>query len=970
MWSARVVCLLCVLVLGSIPSPPGVTATAAPRATVAPVTLPDIVAGQLVLGFAPEIDEATRDRLVGARGGVTLTRLAGVGARVVASRAGRSLGEEARAYAATAGVRYVEPHYRYHTARVPNDTRYTDAGLWGLTTIGAPAAWDQTIGNRGIVVGVVDSGIDYRHSDLAANIWSAPAGWSLGGCAPGTHGFQAIGVTVDCDPTDTLGLGTQIAGTIGAVGDNSLGIAGVNWQVSLMALKCKDEDGNVRIADAVRVLDYAIAARRVGVNLRVLVFGWGSYSPSETLRAALAEAATAGILVIAPAGDDANDNDQNPYYPASYGSAPANLPNVIAVSATSKSDGRLLGGNFGATSVHLGAPGGVQSSQSSPDTRNWSTVPNDGYGFYGQSEAAAAHVAGAAALTLAADPTLTVEALRGRLLACGTPRESLNLLTVTGRRLNVAQAVTNTGCTYRLALETAFGGTISATPPGPLYVSGTTVALNAASNTEYRFIDWEIDGVAAGTANPLSVTITADRRIAARFVRLYTVVVETSGGGTVTVAPNKPTYEAGETVNLAATPAAGHRFTGWTLDSQPVSSDPNYILTVTSDHLIVAGFALLTAPTVTPTVAGSPMPTVTPTVGGSPGGSPVPTARPAYALALSAGPGGGVSALPSPGPYGPGTRVQVSAVPESGFVFTGWTLDGVAVGLANPYTVTMSAERSVAATFARAYPLTLATTSGGRVDTAATGWSGGTPYPTGTSVALTAVTANNGIFTGWTVDGTFRGWATVLTLTMDAPHSVLATFAARPRFGDLPPGPPPYEAISQLAARGIVRGYQDGDFGPHDTTLRAQMAALIGRAMGWEGEDHGNPFSNRGVVDDELWRAVGTLAHYEVAHGYGDGTYGTLDPVLQVQTVAFIARAMVRRGLWAWQPDDAALFPAIPASSGHRVDLATYAHYVGSPPDTDPTGAWASWDTPATRGWFARALWQALDGTFGTPHTP
>ncbi len=129
MWSARVVCLLCVLVLGIIPSPPGVTATAAPRATVAPVALPDIVAGQLMLGFAPEIDEATRDRLVGTRGGVTLTRLAGVGARVVASRAGRPLGEEARAYAATAGVRYVEPHYRYHTARVPNDTRYTDAGL-------------------------------------------------------------------------------------------------------------------------------------------------------------------------------------------------------------------------------------------------------------------------------------------------------------------------------------------------------------------------------------------------------------------------------------------------------------------------------------------------------------------------------------------------------------------------------------------------------------------------------------------------------------------------------------------------------------------------------------------------------------------------------------------------------------------------------------------------------------------------
>lgn len=969
MWSACVMCLLCVLLLGTGLPPRGVMMTATPPVTLVPVAPPDIVAGQLVIGFAPESDEATRDRLVAARGGVTLMRLVGVGARVVTSRAGRPLGEEARAYAATAGVRYVEPHYRYHTARVPDDTRHTDAGLWGLATIGAPAAWDRTTGDRGIVVGVVDSGIDYRHVDLAANMWSARMGWSLNGCPSGTHGYRAVGATVDCDPLDTLGSGTQIAGTIGAVGDNNLGVAGVNWQVSLMALACMDASGNVNVADAVRVLDYAIAARRDGVNLRVLVVGWGSYNPSETLRAAIAEAGTVGILVVAPAGDNANDNDQTPYYPASYGSAPANLPNVIAVAATSKSDGRLTNGNVGATSVHLGAPGGVPSSRSSPDTRNLSTVPNDGYGFYGQSEAAAAHVAGSAALLLAAEPTLTVAALRGRLLACGTPLDSLSGLTLTGRRLNVANAVGNTGCDYRLTLEIpSRGGTISATPANPTSVSGSITTITAASGssitltatpyTGYRFVGWEIDGVVAGAGNPLALTVTADQRIVAGFDRVYTVTVGTSGGGTATLTPSKATYAAGKTINVTATSDAGYRFSGWTLDAQPVSVEPHYSFIVTSDHRIVAGFVLLTAPTVTPTVIGSP------------GSTPVPTARPLYALALSAGAGGAVSALPGPGPYAPGTRVQASAVPESGFVFTGWTLDGVAVGAANPYTVVMSAERSIVATFARAHPLTIATTSGGRVDTAVVGWSAGAPYPTGTIVTLTAVTASNAVFTGWTVDGTFGGWPTGLKLTMDAPHSVLATFAARPRFGDLPPGPGAYEAIAQLAARDIVHGYQNGDFGQYDTTLRVQMAALIGRAMGWEGEEHGNPFSDRGAVDDELWRAVGTLAHYEVARGYGDGTYGTLDPVLQVQTVAFITRAMVRRGLWVWQPDDAALFPAIPASSGHRVDFATYVHYVGPPPDSDRSGDWVTWDTPATRGWFARALWQTLDGTFGTPRIP
>jgi hypothetical protein len=614
------------------------------------------------------------------------------------------------------------------------------------------------------------------------------------------------------------------------------------------------------------------------------------------------------------------------------------------VTATSQNDGRPPTANVGATSVHLGAPG----------MGNLSTFPGGQYRSYGQSEAAAAHVAGAAALVIAADPSLTVEALRGRLLACGTPRDSLESLTITGRRLNVAQAVTNTGCDYRLTLETAFGGSIGTDPPGPTYASGTIVVLNAAPNTGYRFVGWEIDGVDAGAENPLSVTITADRRITARFVHLYTVAVKTSGGGTVAIAPDKPTYEAGETVSLSATPAVGYRFAGWTLDGQPVSTETSYSFIVTTDHRIIAAFERLSAPTVTPTVSGSPLPTVSPR----------------YALVLSAGPGGGVAALPSPGPYAPGARVQVSATPDSGYVFTGWTLDGVAVGASNPYTLTMNAERSIVATFARAYPLTIAATSGGRVDTAATGWTGGSPYPTGTGVTLIAVTSSNAVFTGWTVDGTFRGWPTALALTMDAPHSVLATFASRPRFGDLPPGPPPYEAISQLAARDIVRGYQNGDFGQYDTTLRAQMAALIGRAMGWEGEDHGNPFSDRGGVDDELWRSVGTLAHYEVARGYGDGTYGTLDPVLQVQTIAFITRAMVSRGLWAWQPDDAALFPTIPASSGHRIDLSTYVHYVGPPPDSERTNAWAGWENPATRGWFARALWQALDGTYGTPSTP
>jgi hypothetical protein len=273
--------------------------------------------------------------------------------------------------------------------------------------------------------------------------------------------------------------------------------------------------------------------------------------------------------------------------------------------------------------------------------------------------------------------------------------------------------------------------------------------------------------------------------------------------------------------------------------------------------------------------------------------------------------------------------------------------------------------------------LNLSATSGGSVRVDAAGWSGGSPYPNGTVLTLTATTGSNAVFAGWTIDGTFAGWRTPVTLTMGAPHAVVANFASRPRFGDLPPGPPPYEAISQLAARGIIHGYANGDFGAVDPTLRAQMAALIARAMAWDAEDHDNPFTDRcdpanplNCVDAALWRNVGTLAYYDVARGYGDGTFGALDPVLHVQTISFIARALVRQGYWTLQPDDPALYPNIPADSGHRQDLATYVHYAGAPPGTTPTADWPAWDTPASRGWFAQALWQALDSYYNVDRVP
>jgi hypothetical protein len=175
-----------------------------------------------------------------------------------------------------------------------------------------------------------------------------------------------------------------------------------------------------------------------------------------------------------------------------------------------------------------------------------------------------------------------------------------------------------------------------------------------------------------------------------------------------------------------------------------------------------------------------------------------------------------------------------------------------------------------------------------------------------------------------------------------------------PTFSDVPADSPAAAAIAELTARGIIRGYADGRFGPEDTVLRAQMAGLIARAMGWDGEDHGNPFADQDGLDAALWRNVGTLAHRGVARGYGDGTFGPSRRVTRAETVAFITRAMVSDGHWVY-PAGA---PGNAGSGPHARDIATYLAHVGAL----PAGS-GDLDQPATRGWFAMTLWAALQTT-------
>ena len=196
---------------------------------------------------------------------------------------------------------------------------------------------------------------------------------------------------------------------------------------------------------------------------------------------------------------------------------------------------------------------------------------------------------------------------------------------------------------------------------------------------------------------------------------------------------------------------------------------------------------------------------------------------------------------------------------------------------------------------------------------------------------------------------------------------VSRAFLLTPRFADLAPDNPNRAAILALADRGIVQGYADGRFGPDDPALRAQSAALIARASGWDGEDWADQiFPDQGAVDNDLWRNVRTLAHHEVALGYQDGTYNPTGPVARQQAVLFITRALLARGLWIELPDTAP-YPNLPNTTAReRADrraVATYVFYAGALPEQPIGQDWPAWNQPASRGLFAQLLWAALRAT-------
>jgi subtilisin family serine protease len=364
-------------------------------------------------------------------------------------------------------VEYAHPNYIYEAITIPNDTRFGE--LWGMLNTGqtirgvvgtagadikAEPAWSVTTGSRNVVVGVVDTGIDYTHPDLSPNVWNNPGG--IGGCAAGTHGYNAI--LRSCDPLDDHYHGTHVSGTIGAVGNNSLGVVGVNWNASIMGLKFLNAQGSGTTANAILAIDFAVNAKIAGINVRVLSNSWGGGPFNQALLDEINKANTNDILFVAAAGNSSANNDVTPNYPSNY-----NAPNVVAVAATDNRDQLASFSNYGATTVHLGGPG----------VDILSTMPGSIYDYLSGTSMATPHVSGAAALILSTQALNTAQ-LKSAILNNVDPIPALSGRTTTGGRLNVCKAIP--GCGAPVA-----DFSLSVSPTSQSVVQGSTTGAYAVN---------------------------------------------------------------------------------------------------------------------------------------------------------------------------------------------------------------------------------------------------------------------------------------------------------------------------------------------------------------------------------------------------------------------------------------------------------------------------------------------------------
>lgn len=399
---------------------------------------PQTVPGELIIKFAPRITDIESSQLLQKVGLQSLKTIDALNVKICQNLTEKTMDQVIAECNVSPEIEYAEPNYIVYALEEPNDPEYTR--LWGLNNTGqtggsndadidAPEAWDVQKGSRQIIVGVIDTGIDYNHEDLQLNIWRNSGEIPNNNVDDDNNGYvdDYFGwdfYNGDKDPFDDNQHGTHVSGTIGAVGNNSRGVVGVNWNVSLMALKFLNQQGSGSTSDAIEAIVYA---SDMGAN--ILNNSWGGGGESQALKDAIIYSKNKGVLFIAAAGNDNKNTDLDPNYPSNY-----EVDNVISVAASTDSD-KLAGfSNYGEKTVDLAAPGEFI----------YSSIPNNRYASLSGTSMATPHVAGAAALIWANYfPNDNWENVKFRLFGATDYVFNLQAKNLLDGRLNVNAALTN-----------------------------------------------------------------------------------------------------------------------------------------------------------------------------------------------------------------------------------------------------------------------------------------------------------------------------------------------------------------------------------------------------------------------------------------------------------------------------------------------------------------------------------------------
>ena len=306
------------------------------------------VAGELIVKFRADASQSRRDAALTSRGARLLRRFEALDLHHVRVPEGQNLQAALAALQADPDVVFAQPNYIRRTTQsaTPNDPFWLNNSLWGLKQIHADTAWSSyTTGDGSVVVADIDTGVNYLHPDLAANMWRNPGETPANGVdddgngyVDDVHGINAI--THTGDPMDDHGHGTHTAGTIAGVGNNGVGVVGVNWNAKIVACKFMSAAGTGSDAGAIECFNYIVGLKTRGVNIRASNNSWGAPRTGfpDAMMAAIDAAGAAGILNVCAAGNDGRSNNVRPFDPASLPSS--RIVSVAASDAVGQS-GRL-----------------------------------------------------------------------------------------------------------------------------------------------------------------------------------------------------------------------------------------------------------------------------------------------------------------------------------------------------------------------------------------------------------------------------------------------------------------------------------------------------------------------------------------------------------------------------------------------------------------------------------------------------